>query len=178
MTTDSTAVKECTEISKFRIIDDKGLAFPYIEIKVNGDWKTFNITKSAVGIFKFDYQEMEINGLNSKALILKWSNSVYGSGGGTNTEGFQIWDLENATKLFDEITYCSEESFGRNGNRYLLSCQKKIKIKNKNIKVYKSTCSIEGNSQNDEIKTLMENCNLSELEPDIYIFRNKQLTKK
>lgn len=173
---DSTDISNNLENKKFRVIDDS--VFPYIEIKTNGKWQDFRIIENPAGSFECEYFVTKINGLDSKALILNWSNAVYGSGGGTQTKGLEIWNLDNATKLLDEIVFCSEESFGRNGRKYyLITCQKEIKIENKNINVYKLKCETEQN-KDDKIEILKDNCDLSTIKPDIYIFSNGQLKRK
>ena len=163
-------IKNSIETSKFRI-DTKGAEFAEIEIRINQNWQIFSIIEEPLGSFEFECQEVEMNGIGSKELILKWSNSVYGSGGGTVTKGLQIWNLDNATKLLNEITYCSEESFGRDGNPYININEKKFEIKKSNIKVYKEKLVIE----NYNVMNLSDYCKLSNIKSGTYKLKNGML---
>ena len=124
------------ETPKYRLHDIDGAVRAELEINVEGTWKRFGIIDGRINSFKFEYLERELNGAGSKELVLKWKHSNYGSGGGNDTWGIQVWDIDTATRLLNEITYCAEQSFGRGGaTAYIKSVKKEITIRGGHILV-------------------------------------------
>jgi hypothetical protein len=170
--TEKTFYCDQIETTRYRI-DTKGAACAIIDININGQWKSYDIISEPLGTFEFSVQEKELNNIGSKELILRWVNSEYGSGGGTVKKGLQLWDLDSATLLFDEIIFCSMESFGRgNGNAFINVCEKKIEIINKTIMIEDQICELD--VQND----INLDCELSKINTGQYTLMDSLLKKK
>ncbi len=163
----------CVDSSSFRIYAENGHA--WIEIQINDKWETYALLDD-VSRFSYECQRLEIDGTDSKELIIKWSNSSYGTGGGIAQKGIQIWDLDSAIKLFDEVYYCSDEQFGRHGAKaYLINCHKHIEVHNQKIIVAEKTCETEWNETDHEPDP---NCPLTTLDKGVYIFSNGELKRE
>lgn len=147
------------ETSRFRI-NTVGAAYAEIEIFKDAIWKVYEIIDEPIGTFEFSVQERELNKKGTKELILFWTNRQYGSGGGSEMRGIQIWDLDRVATIFDEVNFCSTESFGdESRNGFVNVCKKKIEIKNQYIVVGNQSCEYSGSSDFDPLV----NCKLTKL---------------
>jgi len=169
--------ENCSDIDRYEIKSNISY-FPELNIKMNGEWKTFELIDERAELFDYESEELELNGKGSKELIIRWSNSVYGTGGGRTTKGIQIWNLDSGTRILNEITSCSDENFGRNEvSSYYIECQKRIQIDNQIIKVFVKECKSE-RSNTDNIPDLNSICRLTELKNGEYFFINDKLKLK
>lgn len=167
----------CLDTTKYEV-NSTISNFPELRIKIDGKWKTFDLIDEIAERFDFECEEVELNGNNSKMLVIRWSNAIYGTGGGSTTKGLQIWNLESGTRLFNEIVSCSDESFGRHGaTSYFVECQKQIQIENGTIIIYPKDCKNEWSS-NDEVSDPTLNCKLTTLEQGKYVLVDDELKKK
>lgn len=173
----SHAQESACESSAYRIHSSSSL-FPQLEIKVDGVWKFFPLTDEHPENFHFECREAELSGSGSAELVIIWSNAVYGSGGGTIVEGIQIWDLDAGKRLFNEITSCSDENFGRGGSEgYFSICKKQIVVSQSEIKINEKICHTEW-SENEIAPDPIINCPLTALNEGVYFFRNGELIRK
>lgn len=152
--------------------------FPELKIKIDEEWKTFELIDEIAERFDYECEQVQLNGKDSKELVIRWSNAIYGSGGGSTIKGIQIWDLDNGTRLLNEITSCSDESFGRHGApSYLVECQKQIQIEGQTLIVHEKKCDTEW-SNTDYVSDPTENYELTTLEEGEYVFEGDVLRKK
>ena len=167
----------CFDINRYEIKSNISY-FPELKIKINGEWKTFELIDERAEQFDYECKEIELNKKGSKELVIRWSNGVYGTGGGTTTKGIQIWNLDSGTRILNEIISCSDEKFGRNeSSSYYTECQKRIQIDNQIIKVFVKECKSEW-SNTDEIPDPNSICRLTELKNGEYFFVNDKLKLK
>ncbi|MCH8534495.1 MAG: hypothetical protein LAT51_05440 [Flavobacteriaceae bacterium] len=152
--------------------------FPELKIKIKGEWKTFELIDERAERFDFECEEIQLNGKGSKELVIRWSNAVYGSGGGYTAKGIQIWDLDSGTRLLNEIVSCSDESFGKQlSSSYFVECQKQIQIEGRTIIVFEKNCKTEW-SNTEEVSDPTLNCELTRLEEGEYTIVNDNLKRK
>ncbi len=145
-----------------------------IEIKMNGEWKSFSVfDDNDIDHFGLDCERIELNHSGQQELVLHWERRYYGSGGGTVVRNIQIWDLDNGQRLLDEITYCSDESFGRHGDSYFVYCQTPISPEEGGIRVNEKSCKTE-RSENGAGSDPTENCKLSGLSAGLYHYENEE----
>lgn len=171
----SLGTNNCFNADRYKFRED--ILYPEIEIKIRGQWETFRLLDEIADLFQYKCEEIELNGYGSKELVIRWSNSLYGSGGGTTTKGVQIWDLDSGIRLLNEIVSCSEESFPRDGaSYYFMECKKQIEFINQTIKIYKKVCEIEG-AHSKDIQKPTSNCKLTIYDEGEYVFVNEKLEK-
>ena len=167
----------CFDIARYEIKSNISY-FPELKIKMNGEWKTFELIDERAERFVYEYEEIQLNGKGSKELVIRWSNAVYGSGGGSTTKGIQIWDLDSGTRLLNEIVSCADQNFGRHGaSSYIVECQKQIQIEGRTIIVYEKNCKTEW-SNTEEVSDPTLNCELTKLEEGEYTIVNDKLKRK
>lgn len=172
----SLGTNNCFNADRYKFRED--ILYPEIEIKVRGKWETFRLLDEIADLFQYECEEIELNGYGSKELVIRWSNALYGSGGGTTTKGVQIWDLDSGIRLLNEIVSCSEEIFPRDGaSYYFVECKKQIELINQTIKIYKKVCETQGEHNND-IPEPTSNCKLTIYDEGEYVFVNEKLEKK
>lgn len=152
--------------------------FPELRIKIDGKWKTFELIDEKAERFDFECEEIELEKNSSKMLVIRWSNTIYGTGGGSMTKGLQIWNLDSGKRLFNEIVSCSDESFGRHGaSSYFVECQKQIQIEDGTIVIYPKDCKTEWSSSEENSDPTL-NCELTTFEQGKYVFVGDELKKK
>ena len=167
----------CSLNSRYKIEYNNG-NYPEIKIEMKGEWKNFEILDERALDFNYICLEVELDGEDSKELVIEWSNAIYGSGGGSTIKGIQIWDLNNGIKLLNEVVSCSIESFGRFDNKpYLIECEKVIEILDHKIIVNQKHCKI-SRTDVDNVPDPALNCQLTALEEGRYFFANGELKKK
>ena len=166
----------CSDTSRYRLNINSD-SYSELEIKVRGEWKTFQLPEDFFSFSHYECQEIELNGTGSKELVLRWETSTRGTDYGSNIGGIQIWNLDNGTKLLDEINYCSEECMGKSEPSYFIACQKKIQIIDNAIIVHRKSCNAEW-SEVDNVPDPTSYCSLSTLEEGTYYFENGNLKKK
>ena len=167
----------CSDSSKYRL-DNLSSKYSEIEILVNGKWISFDFIEEIPQIFNYKCDELELTGDSIKELVIYWSNSVYGSGGGRIIKGIQIWNLNTVKRIFNEITYCSDESFGRGETPYsFIEYIKEIKIENGILIVNDKQKKI-NDSKKDKFELLNDFCSLSELIKGKYTLLNDNLELK
>lgn len=144
-----------------------------LKLNINEIWKIFDIVEiDDIGGLEFESTPLTFQPSNIHALMISWSNSLYGSGGGLIVRGIKIWNIKNGELLLDEITSCSNESFGRfDSDRYLVSCRKEIQVTDSLIKVSRIYCEEDWFNQGFEYPN--EYCNFSNLESGTYIINDK-----
>ncbi len=172
----STEQDNCCDTTRYEVKSNI-LYFPELKIKIDEEWKTFDLLDERAMRFDYKCEEIELNGKGSKELVIRWSNAIYGTGGGLTTKGIQIWDLDNGTRLLNEIISCSDENFGRHENpSYFIECQKQIHIKDRTIIVYDKNCKTEW-SNTEEVPDPTLNCELTKLKGE-YTFVDDKLKRK
>lgn len=168
----------CSDTTKYRLNFDSESYSSELGIKIKEEWKTFQLPEYLFEDSHYECQEIELSGSGSKELILRWETSMYGTGYGSNIGGIQIWNLDNGTKLLDEITYCSVECLGKSEEPpYFVECQKKIEIIDSKIRVRRKSCMTKW-SEADNVPDPTSNCSLSTLDEGTYYFENGNLKKK
>ena len=173
----STEQDNCFDTTRYEVKSNISY-FPELRIKIDEEWKTFDLIDERAMRFDYKCEEIELNEKGSKELVIRWSNAIYGTGGGLTTKGIQIWDLDSATRLLNKIISCSDENFGRHGNpSYFVECQKQIQIRGRTIIVYEKNCTTEW-SDTEEVPDPTLNCELTKLEEGEYTFVDDKLKKK
>lgn len=174
----ATEKSTCVDTARYHI-NMVASAYPELEIKINGDWKIFPLIDERLERFDYECAEINFNGTGSMELLIRWSNAVYGSGGGSTIKRIQIWNLDNGTRILQEITSCSIENFGRGQDNpyYNVECRKDIEIQENTIIVHKKKCD-SGGSATEDLPDPTLNCPLTTLEAETYLFENGQLIKK
>ena len=173
----STEKDNCFDTTRYEVKANISY-FPELRIKINGEWKTFELIDERAQRFDYKCEVVQLNGKGSKELVIRWCNAIYGTGGGLTTKGIQIWDLDSGTRLLNEIISCSDENFGRHGNpSYFVECQKQIEFINQTVKIYKRTCSTEWSDIKDVPDPTL-NCTLTTYDEGEYVFVNGELKKK
>ncbi len=157
-------------------LDYKG---PYIYL-TNGNKNHFQILQEPTGLdYDISCEEVNLDNEGSDELVIFWENRVYGSGGGSTTGGVQIYNLDSGTRIFNELTFCSIESFHRppSSPAYTMTCRIDIKITDMQIfigrKRYEANWIESLNYQNG-----WEDDCISSLEQGVYSFSNDTLKLK
>jgi len=164
----------CSDTTQYEVFTNDA-DFPALRVYIEHEWKTFILIEELADQFSYDDEQIQLNGTGSCELVIRWRNSMYGSGGGSVIEGVQIWDLDNGINIFNEIVSCSDESFGRHESpSYLIECQKKIEITNNTLIISEKSCDIEW-SETEDIPDPTENCELTAYDAGTYVFRNGKL---
>jgi hypothetical protein len=170
-------INQCIDSSKFVLTGD-GYDYPELSIKIDDEWRSFPLFEEITDQFGCNCQLVQLNQIGSKELIIRYINSSYGSGGGSSSEGIQIWNLDSGIILLDELTACSEESFGKHGGAsYHITSQKRIEIQNETIIINAQEFITEWNNA-DYNPTLSDECKLIQLEPGMYNFAGNKLERQ
>ena len=129
-----------------------------LNIKIDSIWFNFNVIDYPCDYFEINCERVNFSNVSSNDLVLNWKVRSYGTGGGQEEGGVQVWNLDKGTKMFDEKNYYLSENFGRGETiPWLVSCEKKIKVTTNKVKVDSIVCVEEWNRSDMSAKEIIEN---------------------
>lgn len=148
----------CKNNDKFNLIqipqgDERGVYIKFDEDSYGRKHPFFKDYKP----IEYSCSLKEITGEGPKELIIRWTNKAYGTGGGREQKGIQIWSLKSRKRLFKAKTLCREESFGRqDAEGYVVKCQRAVKIRKKEISIGGIKCEKEGEWEESNASCFMD----------------------